>query len=176
MIARVKGAGATSAGAIQTSVIKAVREVRERQTISEPAPAPPAGGPAGQTGTGPRAGDQAGPMQTPDAPATPQAGEKVLDVKTLQFGVVGGIDPDKTYASGQQVMMSIVVTHDFETIPVTFPARVVSQTQTATEDVFTLENTAEWRKAKRDGVEIFMAAGALFSARWARTAAPAAAP
>jgi hypothetical protein len=69
-----------------------------------------------------------------------------------------------------------VVTHDFETIPVTFPARVVSQTQTATEDVFTLENTAEWRKAKRDGVEIFMAAGALFSARWARKAAPAAAP
>jgi hypothetical protein len=173
VIARVKGAGASSTGGVQTSVIKAVREVRQRQTISEPEAAP-AGGPAGQTGTGPRVGEEGGPMQTPDQPS--EGGGTVLDVKTLEFSVVGGVDPDKTYASGQPVMMSIVVTHEFETIPVTFPARVVSQTQTPTEDVFTLENTAQWRKAKRDGIEIFMAAGALFSARWARTAAPAAAP
>jgi hypothetical protein len=175
IIQRVKGAGA-DAGGIQISVIKAVREVRDRQTISEPEAAPPGGAAPGKVGTGPSTGDQPGPMQTPDGPAESKPGEKVLDVRLLEFRVVGGIDPDKRYAAGQSVTMSIVVTHDVETLPVTFPARVVSQTQTDTEDVFTLENISEWRKARRDGVEIFMSAGTLFSTRWARQGAPAAAP
>jgi hypothetical protein len=175
VIQRVKGAGA-DAGGVQISVIKAVREIRERQTISEPEAPPPGGAAPGQVGTGPATGDQPGPMQTPDGPAGSKPGEKVLDVRLLEFRVVAGIDPDKRYAPGQSVTMSIIVTHDVETLPVTFPARVVSQTQTETEDVFTLENVAEWRKPRRDGIEVFMAAGTLFSTRWARTPAPAAAP